>query len=207
MNETPTVPCVRRPLQLQRFPLARLDQLRTIATEHGCITIAVDRGGEIVLIDRVRILPGDRILVVEELSLSNDAAICQVLTVQSSFGFRSDAEGDFTAWEVVVEGQKEDVALVRVARELQLLREKVLGQTVDHDVLERLVGKAVAKNQVAEYISVREVCRRYSLSRSTFDREKDDPESGLKPLLTKVRGRWKVPTARFDTWFKNRRHA
>ena len=212
MNETATVSTARRPFQLHQHPRDRLDQLRAVSVEHGCVALVIDQGDRQVFVDAVEPLPGDRILVVEESSLSGDTALCRVLTLESGFGFRSVAEGDFTAWSVVVEDQnedKQDEALARVARELQLLRKEVLRQTrldsTDPDVLEGLVRKVVAENQAAEYISIGEACKRFSLSRSTFDREKADPRSGLESMLTELRGRYKVPVAEFAAWYEQRR--
>lgn len=77
----------------------------------------------------------------------------------------------------------------------------------DPELLLLLLRRAIAERPTPVFVSVSEVCRSYSISRSTFDRELSDPESGLKPLLTRIRGRWRVPLTEFDAWFRERRES
>lgn len=72
------------------------------------------------------------------------------------------------------------------------------------ELLVELVRRLVAEQAEPEYITVSEACERFAISRSTFDREKADRESGLAVLLVRMRGRWLVPVADFHSWLRRR---
>ena len=72
------------------------------------------------------------------------------------------------------------------------------------EVLVELIRRLMVEQESPEYISVSEVCERFTISRSTFDREKADGESGLAPILVKLRGRWLVPLREFEAWLRKR---
>jgi len=57
------------------------------------------------------------------------------------------------------------------------------------------------------YVSINEVCRRFSFSRQTFYRMLGDPEEDLAELVVRVppeTGRIRVPLRAFEAWLKAR---
>ena len=58
------------------------------------------------------------------------------------------------------------------------------------------------------YLSVRETCERFQISRATFDRMLSDSSSGLGEVIIRlppVTGRVKVPLRAFEAWLRERR--
>jgi hypothetical protein len=58
------------------------------------------------------------------------------------------------------------------------------------------------------YLSVRETCERFQISRATFDRMLSDSSSGLAEVIIRlppVTGRVKVPLRAFEAWLRERR--
>lgn len=58
------------------------------------------------------------------------------------------------------------------------------------------------------YLSVRETCERFQISRATFDRMLRDPSSKLTEVIVRLpptTGRVKVPQHAFETWLRERR--
>lgn len=91
--------------RLSDYPADLLDLLRAVAREHGCIGLAIDPAGREVMVDDIRPLPGDRLLVVEEASLWESAARCRVATIESQFGFRLVRGTEITSWRVTTKSR------------------------------------------------------------------------------------------------------
>jgi predicted DNA-binding transcriptional regulator AlpA len=61
-----------------------------------------------------------------------------------------------------------------------------------------------------DYITIKQVCREFSFSRSTFYRMLDDPTSGLRELVVRIpprEGRIKVPRRAFEEWLRRPRRS
>lgn len=59
----------------------------------------------------------------------------------------------------------------------------------------------------AQYLTIKQVCERYGISRATFYRMLADPQSGLRGVVVRIpppRGRIRVPVVAFEAWLKRR---
>ncbi len=58
-----------------------------------------------------------------------------------------------------------------------------------------------------EFVTINDVCARYSISRATFYRMLKEKGTGLRALVVRVpppRGRIRVPVVEFEAWLKRR---
>lgn len=63
-------------------------------------------------------------------------------------------------------------------------------------------------NEPDLYLTVKETCRRFAFSRSTFYRMLADPSSGLAAVIVRIppeSGRIRVPSRAFEGWLRRRR--
>lgn len=88
-------------------PRERFDWLRSVAFSRDCVTVAIDNGKRLRLLDSVVALPGDKFLVVEEESLWGESARCRVVTVVFKLGVRTARTGEVTPWHVEVGPSRE----------------------------------------------------------------------------------------------------
>lgn len=89
--------------------------------------------------------------------------------------------------------------------EFDRLRESLLAE-VRRYVDERLaeLGPPEQTETAGDWLTIKQVCERYSIPRSTFHEWKADPDSGLAKLCNKPGRRVLVDRAGFERWFQQR---
>jgi hypothetical protein len=170
-----------RSFDLRQVPASKLDALRQVAAERGCLGLMVDQGDRLVLIDDVEVLPGDRLLVVDEDSLRDakaEFAKARVLTINDQFGFRVTTDGTVKPWRV----------------------------DVTRESRRRPRDQGPASAPLDTFLSVSETLRRFGISRSAFyDMVRN---TDLEHILVRVppgTGRIRVPARRFEEWLRTNR--
>lgn len=191
----------------------RLRWLKQLAITEGCVTLLVEQGNRLVYTEDLDLLPEDRVLVVAAETLEATTARLRIATVASVFGLRKEANGRVVRWALssvlAVDPPSIGPAADRLKPERPHALARAFVERQDPQLLVRLIEGVLKARQseiheVPEFLGIKAICKRYSISRSTFDRELADPKSGLRAFVARHGRCWRVPVAEFDTWFRNR---